>query len=477
MGQILFPPKFFKRQLFLTLRGEFIKRKVVVTGIGVANALASGGRKGLDGRDLEALIGNLFKGRSAAFTPSEDFYNIGNDTAVHLKAIAGFPRDVSLPVNDNSSEQLNNIFNNIGRVLSQKDIRPLDPYVIIGVSAALDAIVDGFGETHQNVLDNYYEDKTRRGAIVGTAVGPITTIDKSLSDYRNKGARGVSPRSIPNIVADKLPVKIADSFAIQGDTFSVNSACASGSTAIGYLFRAIRDGYLDMGVTGGSEFITSGMPSAGFLKGGAISMYDGMPSEASRPFADDRCGFMPAEGAAMLVLERKDYAIARGARIYGEPLGFAMTNDAAGKDTAPTLEGPMLAMINALKDAGLTPEQIDYINAHGTSTWLNDSNEIRAIKGVFGEHAENIYLNSSKSMVGHILGGSGALETAITFIELWKGMLHPTLNLTPDNLDPLCSGVRHVMGEAISADMKYALNNAFGIGGQNAVLVLGRYNA
>ena len=489
----------------------------MVTGIGVANPLA-----GKTGTDLQALINNIFEGKSGITAIPGDFFKdsliedirenalalilgyitscFGHElgestlrkiekitledinfqsTAVALKAAAMFPRAAAYPVTADSSEQLRHIFENAGRIFKnpKKELKVLDPYVTIGISSAYEAIIDAFGHEYPEVLDSHYQDKSRRGAVVATALGPLTNILATYSIYAIKGEGKISPRMVPNLLTDRLSAVIASGFSFMGDTPAIVHACASGSSSTGYLFRAIRDGYLDMGVAGGSEFASNGMPLTGFVRGMAIANYDGKPEEASRPFAIDRCGFLPGEGSTMLVLEELKSALGRKAKIYGEILGFAMTNDASGESTAPTLEGPVLAMKNAIKDAGLIPDQIGYINTHGTSTQLNDANEIRAIKEVFGHHAEELYVNSTKSLLGHLMGASGTIEAAITLIQLQEKRLHATLNLTPQNLDPECSGVIHVMGKSLDVPdlLPYALSNAFGVGAQNAVLVLGRY--
>ena len=342
-----------------------------------------------------------------------------------------------------------------------KEARRLDRYTQFALVAAREAVKDAG-------LQVKSDNASRIGVIVGTGIGGIGTLIKEHDVMLQKGAGRVSPFFVPMMLADTAPGLIAIEYGAKGPNMIVTSACASSANAIGEALAMIRRGAADVIIVGGSEAGILPLAVAGFTVMQALSTRNEDPEHASRPFDAERDGFVPAEGAAFLVIESLTHARARGARIYAELAGYGATADAF-HITAPMPdgEGAAQAMRFALEDAGLQPPDVDYLNAHGTSTPLNDPMETRAIKAVFGEHAYRLPVSSSKSMIGHLLGAAGALEALVCAKTIETGIITPTTNY--EHPDPECD-LDYVPNTARQAEVHVALSNSFGFGGHNACL-------
>ena len=346
------------------------------------------------------------------------------------------------------------------------ELKKLDLFSRYGIVAADEAVKD-CGIDFTALSD---EETDRCGVIVGSGIGGLNAIEKQHLNLLNRGARRVSPHFIPTLMINALAGQISIRHGLRGPNFITASACASSSHAIGLALRSIRENESDVIITGGSEATITELAMAGFSNMKAMSKRNDDPEHASRPFDRDRDGFVMGEGAGMLVLEELERAKARGATIYCEVKGFGMTAD-AHHITAPTPEGdgPRKAMLLALEDGHVDRERVNYINAHGTSTSLNDAAETRAIKGVFGDHAKTLAVSSSKSMVGHLLGGSGGLELALCACSARDGVLHPTINY--ETKDEECD-LDYIPNEARETSLDHALSNSLGFGGHNVSLLL-----
>jgi 3-oxoacyl-[acyl-carrier-protein] synthase II len=308
--------------------------------------------------------------------------------------------------------------------------------------------------------------------ILGTGIGGLDTIENTHTTIMEKGHKRVSAFFVPKMMANAVAGTVSIRFGLQGPSFITASACASSNHAMALAFRSIRDGEQDLCVTGGAEATITGMGMAGFNSMRAMSRRNDDPKGASRPFDKDRDGFVMGEGAGILIFEELEHARKRGAHIYCEVLGAGMTADAHHITApAPGGIGPRRAMALAMRDARINPDQVDYINAHGTSTALNDAAETAAIKAEFGPHAYEIAVSSSKSMVGHLLGGSGGVEAVFTAKSIETGHVHPTINQqTPD---PECD-LDYVPNEGRKLDVRYALSNSLGFGGHNVTVAFGK---
>lgn len=357
------------------------------------------------------------------------------------------------------------------KYMDRKEIRRVDPYLQFAIAAAQEAVADA-------KLDFSAEDPARIGVVAGSGIGGIQSAQEGLENIRTKGLRRVSPFLIPNLLPDSITGRIAIEFNLHGLNHSVISACATGTSASGEAFEVLRRGDADVMLAGGAEAALTPMLMSGFAIMGALSQNNADPAGACRPFDKDRDGFVMSEGAAILVLETEEHAKARGARIYAEVIGFGSSNDAFHM-AAPHEQGrgAVDAMRMALRKAaayGVQPDQIDYINAHGTATRINDVVETGAIKQVLGEHAYNVRISSTKSMLGHLLGGAGAIEAIICAKTINTGLVAPTINLhTPD---PECD-LNYTPLHAQQADVRVTLSNSFGFGGHNACIMLRRYEA
>ena len=411
------------------------RRRVVVTGLG---ALAP------NGSDLKSFWDGLINGRSGIGFISRF------DTTDHRAKIAGEVKDFDLSL-----------------ALDSKEVRTNDPFTHYGVYAATQAVADsGLTIDERNA--------ERVGVIWGSGIGGIATHEQQHSVLMEKGPKRISPFLVPMMIVDMAAGMISMKLGAKGPNFATVSACASASHAIGEAARKIQYGDADVMITGGSEAAVTATSVGGFASSRALSMRNDEPTRASRPFDKDRDGFVMGEGAGAIVLEELGAAQARGATIYGEFLGLGFTADAYHQTAmAPEAEGGTRAIGLALADAGLDRESIDYINAHGTSTPMGDSQETAAIKNSFGDHARSLAVSSTKSMTGHLLGAAGAIETIACLMAIKEGVVPPTINYeTPD---PECD-LDYVPNEAREMEVHYALNNSFGFGGHNASLIMGRFN-
>ncbi|MDD3579583.1 MAG: beta-ketoacyl-ACP synthase II [Desulfobacca sp.] len=311
------------------------------------------------------------------------------------------------------------------------------------------------------------------GTIVGCGLGGLNTIEKYHAVLLAKGPRKVSPFFIPMLIANMAPGLVAIHFGVKGPNTSTVTACASGAHAIGDAFKVIQRGAAKVMITGGVEAVITSLAIAGFNAMKALSTRNHEPQRASRPFDRDRDGFIVGEGGGILILEELEFARRRGAKIYGEIIGYGLSGDAYHM-TAPSPDGTgaVLCMQQALEDARINIEEVDYINAHGTSTQLNDLSETLALKKVFGPRAYQIPISATKSMTGHLLGGAGAIEAVFTVLSLQQGILPPTINY--ENPDPQCD-LDYVPNQAREVPIRIAMSNSFGFGGTNAVLVLKRF--
>ncbi len=411
------------------------KRRVVITGMGV---LAP------NGNNLEQYWGAL-QGGVSGIDKITHF-----DTTDHTVKIAG-------EVTGLKAEE----------ILDRREIRKLDRFTVYGLIAAEEAIkASGLLESTT--------DMERVGVIIGSGIGGIVTFEEQHEILRNRGPRRVSPFFIPKMIANIAGGHVAIKWGFKGPNHTVVSACASGTDGLGEAYRAIQYGDADVMISGGTEASVCQMAVAGFANMKALSTRNDDPPAASRPFDLDRDGFVIAEGAGILVLEELEHARARGATILAEMGGYGATDDAFHV-TQPAAggEGAARAMSNAIRDGGLEPADIDYINAHGTSTPYNDKNESAAIRQVFGEHADKLLVSSTKSMTGHLLGAAGGIEAIATVLALKNGLVPPTINYTTP--DPECD-LDFVPNEARKAPINAALSNTLGFGGHNAVILLKRWS-
>ena len=411
------------------------RRRVVVTGMG---ALAP------NGNNVEAFWDALISGRSG-IGPITRF-----DTANHDIKIAGEVKDFDPTT-----------------TLERKEARRNDPFVHYGVYVSVQA-VENAG------LDMSSVDPERVGVIFGSGIGGIGTMEDQHTVLMEKGPGRVSPFFVPMMISDMAAGMISMKLGAKGPNYSTVSACSSGAHAIGEAARKIQYDEADAMVTGGSEAAVTPIAIAGFTSAKALAQRNEEPERASRPFDAQRNGFVLGEGGGALVLEELEHARRRGARIWGEFMGLGFTSDAYHQTAmAPAGEGGARAMRIALKDAGLAPEDIGYVNAHGTSTPLGDVQETAALKTVFGEYAAALAVSSTKSMTGHLLGAAGAIETIACIMAIERGIVPPTINY--ENPDPECD-LDCVPNEARSSDVRYALNNSFGFGGHNVALIFGRFD-
>jgi 3-oxoacyl-[acyl-carrier-protein] synthase II len=352
------------------------------------------------------------------------------------------------------------------KVIEKKELKKLDLFIQYAIVAGVEAVESA-------KIDFSQVDPTRAGALVGSGIGGILTILEWHKVLLEKGPSRVSPFFVPSLIVNMASGQLSIRYKLKGPNSSVVTACATGNHAIGDALRIIQRGEADLMVAGGSEAIIDELPIGGFAQMKALSTRNDEPTRASRPFDADRDGFVPGEGAGIVVLESLEHARRRGARIHAEIVGYGMTADAYHM-TAPDPEGDgaVRAMAGALRDAGLRPEDVGYVNAHGTSTPYNDKTETLAIKQVFGEHARRLAVSSTKSMTGHLLGAAGGIETIVTVLALQHGLLPPTINYeTPD---PECD-LDYVPNTARKAEVDVAISNGFGFGGTNATLAFRRW--
>lgn len=350
--------------------------------------------------------------------------------------------------------------------MDKKEARRMDRFTQLALAAAGMAMEDA-------AVDREKLNKERVGVILGSGVGGIATLEEQHNNLLNKGPNRVSPFFIPAMISNMGAAQVAITYGFKGCNVVVTSACASSNNAIGDAYRVLKHGGADMILTGGTEAPITPLAVAGFCAMKAMSTRNAEPQSASSPFDAARDGFVMGEGAALLVLETLEHARGRGARIYGEIVGYGASCDAYHITAPdPVGEGAILAMKMALSDAGLKPEDVGYINAHGTSTPLGDKLETLAIKQVFGQWAYKLAVSSTKSMTGHLLGAAGGVEAVVSVLSLLDGVLPPTINLK--NPDPECD-LDYVPNKARKSQADAALSNSFGFGGHNATLIFKRY--
>jgi 3-oxoacyl-[acyl-carrier-protein] synthase II len=353
------------------------------------------------------------------------------------------------------------------KVIEKKELKKVDLFIQYALAAGVEAVEDA-------KIDFAQVDPTRAGALVGSGIGGILTVLEWHRVILEKGPGRVSPFFIPSLIVNMASGHLSLRYKLKGPNSSVVTACATGNHAIGDAFRIIERGDADLMVAGGSEAIIDELPIAGFAQMKALSTRNDEPLRASRPFDADRDGFVPGEGAGIVVLENADHARRRGARIYAEIVGYGMTADAYHMTAPdPDGDGAVRAMTAAVRDAGLRPDDVGYVNAHGTSTPYNDKTETLAIKQTFGAHAPRLAVSSTKSMIGHLLGAAGGVEAVVTVLALHHGILPPTVNY--DTPDPECD-LDYVPNVARKAQVEVAISNGFGFGGTNATLAFRRWH-
>ena len=410
------------------------KNRVVITGVGVVSPIGNG---------KETFWKSLAEGKSGvkrieSFDPSE-----------FSSQIAGEVRH----------------FDPSGCV-DTKDLRRIARFVQFAIVSATEA----FNDAGMNVEN---EDANRIGVVIGSGIGGLAILEQTHTVLIEKGPARISPFFIPMLIVDMASGQVSIYLGLKGPNSCVATACASGTHAIGDSFRILQRGDADVMLAGGTEAAVTPMGVGGFCAMKALSTRNDEPEKASRPFDRDRDGFVIAEGAGVIVLETLEHALHRNAHIYAEIVGYGMTGDAYHITApAPGGNGAARAMASAVSDARLNPEGVDYINAHGTSTPLNDKFETIAIKKVFGDHAYKLFVSSTKSMTGHLLGASGGAELAACILALEKGIIHPTINY--EHPDPDCD-LNYVPNTAIEKDVKTVMSNSLGFGGHNATLILKKY--
>lgn len=351
--------------------------------------------------------------------------------------------------------------------IGAKEARTMDSFIHFGVAAASQAVADAGLPTGEALDDDL---ATRIGVVLGSGIGGLPMIENVHTEYVQRGARRISPFFVPSTIVNMVAGHVSIRFGFKGPNLSIVTACTTGLHCIGEAGRMIEYGDADVMVAGGAEATVSALGIGGFAAMRALSTRNDDPQTASRPWDKDRDGFVLGEGAGVMVLEEYEHAKARGAKIYAELAGFGMSAD-AGHMTAPNMDGPRRAMLSALRNAGLNTDQVDYLNAHGTSTPLGDLNESNAIKAALGDHAKKIVVNSTKSMTGHLLGGAGGIESVFTVLALHHQKSPPTINIF--NQDPECD-LDYCANTARDMKMDVALKNNFGFGGTNGSLVFKR---
>jgi len=350
--------------------------------------------------------------------------------------------------------------------VGKKELRRLDPFILYCLASAEMAAADA----DLTLTDSQ---AYRAGVVIGSAIGGLTTLEKQKEILLRSGSRKISPFTVPSVLANLGAGNVSIRFGARGPIGCPVTACASGTTALGDAFRLIASGYADVVFAGGADAAITPMAVAGFTAMRALSRRNDEPQKASRPFELSRDGFVISEGCGILILEELNAARKRGARIYAEVLGYGTTSDAFHLAVPPPgHEGAVRCMQTALRDAGIAPSEVDYVNAHGTSTPLNDQYETEAVKTVFGTYSSRLPVSSTKSMTGHLLGATGSVEAMITAKALETGMIPPTINL--EQPDPACD-LDYVPHQARQRDIRIAMSNTFGFGGVNATIILKKY--
>lgn len=411
------------------------RRRVVVTGLGCVSPV---------GNTVSESWSSLMAGRS------------GIDFITHFDAEAfacKFAGEVKGLVLDD--------------FIPPKEARTMDTFIHFGIVAAIQAVQDAGLKSGADLTD---EEATRIGCLIGSGIGGLPMIEGTHAELTQRGPRRISPFFVPASIINMISGHVSMRFGFKGPNLAIATACTTGLHSIGAAGRMIEYGDADVMVAGGAEATVSPLGVGGFAAMRALSTRNDDPKTASRPWDKDRDGFVLGEGAGVMVLESYEHAVARGARIYAELGGFGMSAD-AGHMTAPSMDGPRRAMVSAMHNAGVNPQDIDYLNAHGTSTPLGDVNETQAIKAAVGDHAHKVVVNSTKSMTGHLLGGAGGIESVFTVLALYHQKSPPTINIFEQ--DPECD-LDYCANTARDLKIDVALKNNFGFGGTNGSLVFKR---
>ncbi len=356
---------------------------------------------------------------------------------------------------------------NVEDVMTSKEARTMDTFIHYGIAAAMQAVKDSGLPINEALSD---VQSVRIGVNIGSGIGGLPLIEETHTELTNRGPRRVTPFFVPASIINMISGHVSMKYGFKGPNIAVVTACTTGLHAIGLSARMIEYGDADVMVCGGSEATISPLGVGGFAAMRALSTRNDDPATASRPWDKDRDGFVLGEGAGVMVIEEYEHAKARGAKIYAEIAGFGMSGD-AGHMTAPNMDGPRRAMLSAIENAHLQPSDVDYVNAHGTSTPLGDVNESNAIKAAFGDHAKKIVVSSTKGATGHLLGGAGGLESVFTALAIHHQTIPPTINIF--NQDPECD-LDYCANTARKMEIKVALKNNFGFGGTNGALVFKR---
>jgi len=407
------------------------KRRVVITGLGVVSPVGIG---------VQTSWSNLIAGKSG-ITRISKF-----DPSNFASQIAGEVKDFD-----------------VSQFLPAKDARRMDVFIQYGMAAGIEAVKDsGIVATEENA--------ERIGVSIGSGIGGLQLIEDTNNIYDESGPRKISPFFIPGTIINMISGNLSIMYGFKGPNVAIVTACTTGTHAIGDAARMIEYGDADVMVAGGAEAAITELGVGGFAAARALSTRNDDPATASRPWDKDRDGFVIGEGAGVMVLEEYESAKKRGARIYAELIGYGMSADAYHM-TAPNMDGPRRSMRNAMNNAGINPDQVQFINAHGTSTPLGDTNETHAIKAAFGDHAKRVVVNSTKSMTGHLLGGAGGLESVFTVLSIHNQVSPPTINIF--NQDPECD-LDYCANTSRDLKIDIALKNNFGFGGTNGSLVFKR---
>jgi 3-oxoacyl-[acyl-carrier-protein] synthase II len=413
-----------------------MSRRVVITGMGVVSPV---------GNDVNTFWNSLCSGKSGIDRITTF------DTSDYTCKIAGEVKDIDF-----------------GNYVDPKEVKRTDRTILLAVAAAEMAFKD-------SGIDLSSVDLERCGTIIGSGIGGLLTLEAEHSKLIERGPGRVSPFLIPMMISDMSAGRVSMSYGFKGPNYSVVSACASGAHSIGDAYLLIKSGMADVVMTGGSEAAITPLAYAGFCSMKALSSRNENPQKACSPFDIKRDGFIMGEGSGIIIIESLEHALARKARIYAEMIGYGATGDAYHLSApAPEGVGAQSAMKMAIESAELKPSQVDYINAHGTSTPLNDKNESIAISRLFGESAMNVAISSTKSMTGHLLGASGAIEFVATTLAIQNDTIPPTINY--EDPDPECT-LNYTPNTAVKKTVRYAMSNSFGFGGHNACLVLGKYES
>jgi 3-oxoacyl-[acyl-carrier-protein] synthase II len=407
------------------------KRRVVVTGLGCISPV---------GNTVADAWNSLLAGQSG---------------------IATITKFDATPFSTHFAGEVKNF--NIEDYIPGKEARHMDTFIHYGVAAGIQAMQDsGLVVTEENA--------ERIGVIVGSGIGGLPLIEETHAELTNRGPRRISPFFVPASIINMISGHLSIKYGLKGPNLAIVTACTTGLHSIGAAGRMIEYGDADVMIAGGAESTISPLGLGGFASARALSSRNDDPATASRPWDKDRDGFVLGEGAGVMVLEEYEHAKARGAKIYAELCGFGMSGDAY-HITAPNMDGPRRSMANALKSAEIAADQVQYLNAHGTSTPLGDKNETDAVKAAFGAHAKKLTVNSTKSMTGHLLGGAGGLESVFTVLALHHQISPPTINIF--NQDPECD-LDYCANTAREIPIQYAMKNNFGFGGTNGTLIFGK---